>query len=76
MMEREYTIIVRLSAEGGYWTDVPALPGCGAQGATIEEAIEMTKDAIQLYLASLMEDGLPIPEDTSIPYKVKVTLAA
>ena len=48
MKEREYTIIACQDEDGGYWTDVPALPGTGSQGDTLEEAIENTKEAITL----------------------------
>jgi len=42
---------------------VPALPGAGSQGETIEEALEMTRESIQLMLEALAEDGKPIPDD-------------
>ena len=72
MSNLEYTVIVHADDTGGYWTDVPALPGCGSQGETIEEAIEMTKDAILGYLASLEKHGEPIPDERQIVYKVAV----
>jgi predicted RNase H-like HicB family nuclease len=50
---REYTVILHPDETGGYWTEVPALPGCGSQGETVEEALEMTKDAIGLWLEEL-----------------------
>ena len=44
---------------------VPTLPGCVTYGKTVEEAIEMAKDAIKGYVESLIEDGeeVPIEED-------------
>lgn len=69
---REYTIIIYPDETGGYWTEVPALPGCGSQGETIEEAIEMTKDAILGYLESLKKHGEPIPEEKALVVKVSV----
>jgi predicted RNase H-like HicB family nuclease len=68
----EYTIIMYPDETGGYWTEVPALPGCGSQGETIEEATEMTKDAIAGYLESLRAHGKPIPHDIAIVVKVSV----
>jgi predicted RNase H-like HicB family nuclease len=59
----EYTVVVHKAEEGGYWTQVPALPGAGSQGDTIEEALDMTREAIELMLEALAEDGKPIPED-------------
>ena len=52
--------------DGGYWTEVPALPGCGSQGETLEEAITMTRDAIEGYIASLKKHGDPIPAEQNI----------
>ena len=50
--------------EDGMWiTEVPSLPGCGSEGKTREEALENTKDAIQLWIDSATEDGEPIPDD-------------
>ena len=40
---------------------VPALPGCVTYGKTVEEAIEMSRDAITGYVESLIEDGEPSP---------------
>lgn len=59
----KYTVIIHPAEEGGYWTDVPALPGCGSQGETIEEAIEMTKDAIKGWVGYLRDKGQNVPED-------------
>jgi antitoxin HicB len=70
---REYVIIVHPDETGGFWTEVPALPGCGSQGETVEEAIEMTKDAIEGVLETLEAHGKPIPEDRNIVIKVTVT---
>ena len=74
MKEREYTIIACQDQDGGYWTDVPALPGTGSQGDTLEEAIENTKEAITVMLEYLRDKGEPIPEPKTIV--AKVTIAA
>ena len=42
---------------------VPSLPGCNSQGATREEAIANIKEAIELYIETLLDDGMAIPED-------------
>ncbi len=65
MTDRTYTVILRADPDGGYWTQVPALPGCGSQGDTLEQAMEMTKDAIRGYVASLQKDGEPVRSDVS-----------
>ena len=68
-----YRITLRKEPEGGYTVMVPALPGCITYGKTVEEAIEMSKDAISGYLESLIEDGEPVPaEDDLIECRVTV----
>jgi predicted RNase H-like HicB family nuclease len=50
--------------EDGFWVvECPSLPGCISQGKTKEEALENIREAIDLYIESLQEDGLPVPED-------------
>jgi predicted RNase H-like HicB family nuclease len=71
-MEREYIIIVHPDESGGFWTEVPALPGCGSQGDTVEEAVEMTKDAMEGYLASLLKHGELPPEERNLVVRVSV----
>ena len=74
MKEREYTIIAHQDEDGGYWTEVPALPGVGSQGDTLDEAIENTKEAIALMLEYLAEKGQPIPEPKEVIVKVTVAV--
>ena len=65
MSEYRYTIILEPDPdEGGYTVTVPALPGCVTQGETIEEAIVMAKDAIRLFIETLMAEGQPVPPGT------------
>ncbi len=40
-------IVVHESAEGGFWAEVPALPGCFSQGDTLEELQANLRDAIE-----------------------------
>jgi len=50
--------------EGGYWVvECPSLPGCVSQGKTKEEAVENIKDAIEGYIAALVQDGFPVPPE-------------
>ena len=71
--EHEYTIIAHEEEDGGYWTEVPALPGVGSQGDSLEEAIENTKEAIALMLEHLAKKGEPIPHPKEVIVKVTVT---
>ena len=36
---------------GGYWAEIPALPGCVSQGETMEELVANLREAIEGYLA-------------------------
>ncbi len=50
--------------DDGWWTvRCPSLPGCNSQGKTQEEALGNIKEAIELYLEVLIEDGKPIPPE-------------
>ena len=59
----EYTILIHKAEEGGFWAEVPALPGCFSQGETVEETIANTREAIELHISCLKEDGMDIPAD-------------
>ena len=77
MREYQYTIILYPDLEeGGYTVTVPVLPGCVTQGETLEEAIAMAKDAIRLYVESLIADGETIPEEREHPQAIIVNVAA
>jgi len=57
-----YRILLREEPEGGYTVIVPSLPGCVTYGDSVEEAIEMAKEAIELYVESLKEHSEEIPK--------------
>lgn len=42
--------IIHPAEEGGYWAEVPALPGCITEGETMEEVLANLKDAIEGWL--------------------------
>jgi predicted RNase H-like HicB family nuclease len=55
-----YAII--LEPCGSNWSaHVPDLPGCVATGTSIDETRARLREAIEMHLAGLREDGLPIP---------------
>jgi predicted RNase H-like HicB family nuclease len=61
-----YTVLLEKEVNGGYHAFCPILKGCHSQGDTFEEAIDNIKEAIELYLESLMADNQPIPEEDLI----------
>jgi len=55
---KKYSVMLHPDTEdGGYWIECPSLPGCSSQGDTIEEALEMIKDAIKGHLEIIVEEG-------------------
>ena len=60
-----YAVVIE-KAEGNYSAYVPDLPGCIATGATPEAAGQHLRQAVRFHLDGLREDGLPIPEPTSL----------
>lgn len=72
----EYTIIVHNAEEGGYWVEVPALPGCFSQGETFEETLQNIREAIDLHIEVLQEEGKEIPTDEGlIISRIPVTIS-
>lgn len=77
MKQLNYRILLRKEPEGGYTVIVPSLPGCVTFGDTIEEAIQMAKEAIELYLESLQARGEDIPsENDTLEYTMSVNIDA
>lgn len=66
-----YAIVVE-KAGNNYSAYVPDLPGCIATGSTIEETERKIREAIELHIEGMMEDGLPIPQPTSIVQYIEV----
>jgi len=49
-------VVVHQADEGGYWSEVPAIPGCATEGDTFEELLQNLYEAIEGRLAVDMED--------------------
>lgn len=62
----DFSVVIHVAEEGGFWAEVPALDGCYAQGESIEETIEEMKGAIETHLEFLIEDGREIPRDCGL----------
>jgi antitoxin HicB len=61
-----YRIHLEPEPEGGFTVTVPSLPGCVTWGEDYDQALAMAREAIELYLEVLVEDGKPIPQDPII----------
>jgi predicted RNase H-like HicB family nuclease len=70
-----YTVFLDPDPDGIYTVTVPALPGVVTQGDTIEEALAMARDAVQLHLRGLLEDGESIPTEIHPPQLVTLDIA-
>ena len=67
--------IVIEKAGGNYSVYVPDLPGCVATAATVEAVEEEIREAIRFHIDGLKEDGLPIPEPTSMAEYAEVEVS-
>jgi len=57
----EYAVVFEKTSNG--WSAyVLDLPGLGVAAATIEETEALIREGIELHIAGMREDGLPIPE--------------
>lgn len=71
-----YRVILRPEPEGGYTALVPALPGCITYGIDVDEAMTMAREAIELYVESLVAHGEEVPdEEGTLEYVLTVTHA-
>jgi predicted RNase H-like HicB family nuclease len=60
-----YAVVIE-KAGGNYSGYVPDLPGCVATGPTVQAVEDELREAIRFHVAGLKEDGLPVPEPTSV----------
>lgn len=65
-LEMRYPVIIETGENFSAY--VPDLPGCVSTGATIEEIERNIREAIELHLAGLREDGLPIPSPSRVAF--------
>jgi predicted RNase H-like HicB family nuclease len=67
-----YLVVIE-NAGPNYSAYSPDLPGCVATGATPEETKKNMAEAIEFHLEGMAEDGLPIPEPSSVAEYVEVS---
>ena len=53
----KYAVVIHEDPQGGFWAEVPALPGCYSQGETMDEVMENVRDAIAGVLEVMKEQG-------------------
>ena len=61
---KRYAIVIEKAKfnYGGYVLD---LPGCVATGKTVEETERLLREAVEMHLEGMREDGIPAPEPSS-----------
>ena len=70
-----YKILLNKEPEEEYTVTVPALPGCITYGDNVEHAIEMAKEAVELYIEELQERGEEIPDDSNtLEYSISIPI--
>ncbi|MCX6804102.1 MAG: type II toxin-antitoxin system HicB family antitoxin [Candidatus Diapherotrites archaeon] len=60
----DWKIVLEKNSDGSFTVTVPSLSGCISQGETKEEALKNIKEAIELHVSCLAEDGLPLNSKT------------
>ena len=53
----KFAVVIHAEPEGGFWAEVPALPGCYSQGETVDELLANLREAIAGVLEVIMEEG-------------------
>lgn len=66
MRQLTYRVLLNREPEGGYTAIVPTLPGCITYGETVDEAISMAREAIVLYVESLVAHNEQVPDESNM----------
>ncbi|MEX2236812.1 MAG: type II toxin-antitoxin system HicB family antitoxin [Dehalococcoidia bacterium] len=67
-----FAVIVHDAEEGGYWAEVPSLPGCFSQGETLDELRANIIEAIQICRDAKQEDEGASPDEASFMWTLTV----
>jgi predicted RNase H-like HicB family nuclease len=68
----QYTVIIEKETTSDWGAYIPDLPGCVAVGETREEVERLIREATELHLGGMREDGEPIPTPNSRAIVVEV----
>jgi predicted RNase H-like HicB family nuclease len=56
-------VVVHAAEEGGFWAEIPALPGCVTQGETVDETLANVREAAEAWLDVAQEKYAPNSRD-------------
>jgi predicted RNase H-like HicB family nuclease len=59
-------VVIHRAEEGGYWAEIPALPGCFSQAETMDEMLFNIKEAVEGWLDVAADTLLEIEPETEI----------
>jgi predicted RNase H-like HicB family nuclease len=62
----KFAVVIHPEPSGGFWGDVPALPGCYSQGETTDELLENLREAIAVTLEVMREEGRSPEPDVQV----------
>jgi predicted RNase H-like HicB family nuclease len=74
MNTMRYAIVIE-KGKDNYSAYVPDLPGCVSTGQTLDDVKSNIAEAIELHLEGMREDGLTIPEPTTVSDYVETKVA-
>jgi predicted RNase H-like HicB family nuclease len=72
-MSRSYTVVFESQPDGGYHAACPALPGCHSEGDTLEEATANIREAIEVYIESLVAHGEQPPTENLLIRPIEIS---
>ncbi len=56
-------VVIHEAEEGGYWAEVPAIPGCVTQGETFDELLSNIYEAVEGCLSVDVQDIIVSEKD-------------
>ena len=62
----KFAAVIHAEPTGGYWGEVPALPGCYSQGETVDELLANLREAIAGVLEVMHEEGRTVEQDVQV----------
>jgi predicted RNase H-like HicB family nuclease len=63
-------VVIHEAEDGGYWSEVPAIPGCATQGDTLEELLANLREAIQGHFSADVGWSTMTPTDRLMQIEV------
>jgi len=61
-----YIALIRKEKDSVFGVEFPDFPGCISAGETLDEAVSGAKEALEIHVESMLEDGDEIPDPSSL----------